>query len=97
VRIRGENGVYLLSEDEFLEALDRENQGVSDSIIEEKDVGVNPYLECPKCGSSLIDQEHFDRAVNMKVYHCVRCGVWYFESGEIDENGTDNDDVWDAS
>ena len=37
IRVRGKNGVYLFTREEFERATDRENEGVSGDIYEENE------------------------------------------------------------
>ena len=45
IRVYGENGVYLFTEEELEQGLDRENEGVKGEIIEEKNFGIDTKLE----------------------------------------------------
>ena len=44
---------------------------------------INKRGKCPKCGSVLIDQETSEDTTNW--FHCAKCGCWYNEKGEIDQ------------
>jgi hypothetical protein len=56
------------------------------------EVAVNRLGKCPKCGSVLIDQEASEDCGATVWFHCARCGCWYNEEGEIDEEGLAEDE-----
>lgn len=57
-----------------------------------EEIGINPYSNCPKCGSNKIDQRHYDSGFNTEFYHCSECGCWYDEFGNEDLEGIMEDE-----
>jgi len=53
--------------------------------LPEEEAGENPYANCPRCKSNLIDQISSEDRCTVEWYHCANCGIWYNENGEIDK------------
>jgi len=48
-----------------------------------EEIAENPYGKCPRCGSRQIEQRSYEYPIEW--FKCAKCGCWYNEFGEIDE------------
>jgi len=58
---------------------------MSEDVGEKEEVWINPNAQCPHCGSKRIDQISSEDRCTVEFYHCVDCGAWYNDAGEIDD------------